>query len=258
MTTIENAKDESYDLIVVGSGGGGLCAALTAAALGKRVLVVEKRPTVGGSTAMSGGVLWAPNNPVAERAGLDDSVDDALRYFEAVVGEAGPASTLARRRAFIDGCRETVSFLEREGIKFCDGYSDYYDERPGGKARGRVLAAEMISSRELGDWYPKLQQFAGWALPVNTDEFHDLTLAKRTWRGKLVGLKIGARAVREKILRDRVLCRGAALQTRMLLRVLERRVPIWLDSPVQSLLCEGCASGEPTTTSSTCTPAAAC
>lgn len=240
MAKQESSTSDTFDVVIVGSGGGGLCAALTAAAAGKRALIVEKRPTVGGSTAMSGGVLWAPCNAVAERAGLQDSLDDALRYFDAVVGPPVPASSLARRRAFIEGCRATVEFLEKEGLKFyfCDGYSDYYDERPGGKVRGRVLAAQMISSRELGDWYPKLQQFGGWALPVNTDEFHDLTLATRTWRGRLVGMKIGARAVREKILRDRVLCRGAALQTRMLLRVLAHHIEIRLDSPVTGVLAD--------------------
>jgi 3-oxosteroid 1-dehydrogenase len=232
---------EAYDIVVVGSGGGGLCAALTAAAHGKRALVVEKRPTVGGSTAMSGGVLWVPNNPVAERAGLQDSFEDGMRYLNAVVGDAGPASSPERRRAFLQSGRATIEFLERQGLKlyFCDGYSDYYDERPGGKARGRVLAADMISSRDLGEWYPKLQQFEGWALPVNTDEFHDLTLVKRTWRGKVAALKIGMRAAREKLLRDRLLCRGAALQARMLLLTLARGVPIWLDSPVEELIYDG-------------------
>ena len=180
------SDSNDYDLIVVGSGGGGMCAALTAAAAGASVLLLEKTEQVGGSTAMSGGVLWLPNSQPAEREGANDSFDDGLRYFESVVGEAGPASSLPRRTAFLQQGREMLGFLEGEGVRFifCDGYSDYYDERPGGKARGRVLRAPMLGSSELGQWYPKLRQFGGWALPVNTDEFHDLTLVKRTWAGR--------------------------------------------------------------------------
>jgi len=158
------AEPETYDFLIVGSGGGGLAAALSAAAGGARVLVLEKGDRVGGSTAMSGGVLWLPHSQPAERSGAADSFDEGMRYFESVVGDAGPASSIARRTAFLQQGRALLDFLESEGLGllFCDGYSDYYDERPGGKARGRVLKAAMLPSKELGDWYPKLRQFEGW------------------------------------------------------------------------------------------------
>jgi 3-oxosteroid 1-dehydrogenase len=235
------ADSAAYDLVVVGSGGGGLAAALTAAAAGASVLVLEKTDLIGGSTAMSGGVLWIPNSQPAERAGAHDSFEDGMRYFESVVGDAGAASSHARRTAYLREGRELLSFLEREGLtfEFCDGYSDYYDERAGGKARGRVLRAPMLPSRELGEWYPKLRQFGGWALPVNTDEFHALTLAKVTWEGRLTALKLAGRVIRERLTRQRLLCRGAAVQGRMLLCALRRKVPIWTDSPVEDFLVEG-------------------
>ncbi len=230
-----------YDLIVVGSGGGGLCAALTAAASGASVLVLEKTAQLGGSTAMSGGVLWIPDSQPAERAGAADSFEEGMRYFESVVGDAGPASSLARREAFIKKGRELLAFLESEGVgfQFCEGYSDYYDERPGGKARGRVLKAPMLPSGELKDWYPKLRQFGGWALPVNTDEFHSLTLVKRTWGGKMTALRLSGRMLRERLTRQRLLCRGAAVQGRMLLAALRRNVPLWTDAAVEDFVLEG-------------------
>jgi 3-oxosteroid 1-dehydrogenase len=235
------AESGAYDLVVVGSGGGGLAAALTAAAAGASVVVLEKTDLIGGSTAMSGGVLWIPNSQPAERAGAQDSFDDGMRYFESVVGDAGVASNTARRTAFLRQGRELLDFLAGEGLtfEFCNGYSDYYDDRPGGKARGRVLKAPMLPSGELGTWYPKLRQFGGWALPVNTDEFHALTLAKRTWEGRFTALRLGTRVLRERLTRQRLLCRGAAVQGRMLLAALRRKVPIWTDSPVESFVLEG-------------------
>jgi 3-oxosteroid 1-dehydrogenase len=61
--------DEVADLVIVGSGGGSMCAALAAKRLGKRALIVEKQALVGGSTGFSGGVWWVPNNAVMKRAG---------------------------------------------------------------------------------------------------------------------------------------------------------------------------------------------
>jgi 3-oxosteroid 1-dehydrogenase len=235
------ADATTFDLIVVGSGGGGLTAGLTAAAAGASVVVLEKTNLIGGSTAMSGGVLWLPNSQVAERAGAQDSFEDGLRYFNSVVGDAGPASSHARRVAFLQRGREYIDFIESEGVKllFCDGYADYYDDRAGGKARGRVIKAKALPAGELGEWYPRLRQFEGWQIPVDTDDFHSLTLAKRTWGGKIAGLRLAGRVMREKLTGQRLLCRGAALQGRMLMAMVKRQVPIWTDSPVTDFLTEG-------------------
>jgi 3-oxosteroid 1-dehydrogenase len=235
------ADGESFDLIVVGSGGGGLAGALTAAAAGASVVVLEKTDLIGGSTAMSGGVLWFPNSQPGERAGAPDSFEDGMRYFQSVVGDAGPASSLERRAAFLRKGREMLDFLEGEGLSFvfCDGYADYYDERPGGKARGRVLKAPMLPSKQLGQLYPKLRQFEGWKAPINTDEFSSLTLVKRTWKGRMTAMKLVARSMYERLTGQQLLCRGAALQGRMLMLTAKRNIPIWTDSPVTDFVLEG-------------------
>lgn len=60
--------DKSVDLAIVGSGGGGLIAAMAAVEAGLEPLVLEKQPVVGGSTGMSGGMVWMPNNPLMRAA----------------------------------------------------------------------------------------------------------------------------------------------------------------------------------------------
>ena len=234
------AESLNYDFVVVGSGGGGFAAALAATAAGASTLIIEKGDKVGGSTAMSGGVLWMPYSLPAERSGAPDSLKDGMRYFDSLVGDAGPASSIARRTAFIQEGRELLKFLEGEGLTFvfCDGYADYYDELPGGKPRGRVLKAPMLPSGQLGEWFPRLRQFDGWKVPINTDEFSAMTLVKRTWRGRITALKVALRMMRERLTGQQLLCRGAAVQGRMLMCVVRRKIPIWSDSPVVDLMLE--------------------
>jgi 3-oxosteroid 1-dehydrogenase len=231
----------TYDFIVVGSGGGGLTAALAAKSRGASVIVLEKTNLIGGSTAKSGGVLWLPNSQVAERAGEKDSFEEGMAYFDAVVGDVGPASSMARRTAFLEQGREMIDFLESEGMKFAyvRGYGDYYDERAGGKPNGRVLKAPMLASRKLGKLYPKLRQFEGWQIPVENGEFAQLTLVKRTWSGRWVAMKLAARMAYEKLSRQQLLCRGAAVQARMLLLCEKRGIPIYTNSAVVDFVVDG-------------------
>ena len=88
--------DKSVDLLIAGSGGGGMVAALAALDSGIEPLVVEKQGLVGGSTGMSGGMVWLPNNPLMRAAGIPDSHEDGMAYFDDVVGDIGEASSLAR------------------------------------------------------------------------------------------------------------------------------------------------------------------
>ena len=107
--------DFTTDFVSIGSGGGGLASALAVNSKGYDALVLEKREVIGGSTAMSGGVLWIPNNPLMVSEGVDDSHEDAMAYFEDVVGDVGPASSYERREAYITRGPEMVSFLQRPG-----------------------------------------------------------------------------------------------------------------------------------------------
>ena len=151
--------DKSVDLLIAGSGGGGMVAALAALDSGIEPLVVEKQALVGGSTGMSGGMVWLPNNPLMRADGIPDSHEDGLAYFDDVVGDIGAASSPARREMFLTAGFEMIDFLLRKGVRLvrCPGYSDYYPNHKGGNAAGRSVEGIPYDAAALGDWSDKVQ-----------------------------------------------------------------------------------------------------
>src|SRR6476661_1450310 len=151
--------DVTVDFVIAGSGGGGMVAALAAADAGAEALVLEKQALIGGSTCMSGGIFWVPNNPLMRAEGVPDSYDDALAHFETVVGDVGPCSSFERRHAFLTAGPEMTTFLQGLGVRFvtCPGYSDYYSNLKGGHDIGRGIEPIPFDGRVLGSWLPKLQ-----------------------------------------------------------------------------------------------------
>src|SRR3546814_6646214 len=89
--------DESCDFLIIGSGGASICAALAVQQGGAKAIIVEKEEKIGGSTALSGGVLWVPNNSLMQREGVSDSYEDAWAYLEACSAGAGPAASADRK-----------------------------------------------------------------------------------------------------------------------------------------------------------------
>ncbi len=96
---MQDPREIGCDVLVVGTGAGGMATAITARRQGLDVLVVEKEAVFGGSTALSGGWLWVPCNPLAERAGIADSREAARRYVET---EAGRYFDARRVDAFLE------------------------------------------------------------------------------------------------------------------------------------------------------------
>jgi succinate dehydrogenase/fumarate reductase flavoprotein subunit len=90
-----------FDVVVVGSGAGGLVSAITAANHGLNTLIIEKGKVWGGSSALSGGGLWIPNNHVSKKAGLQDSEEEALTYMLDVIDDTGPGSKYERKVAYL-------------------------------------------------------------------------------------------------------------------------------------------------------------
>lgn len=236
------AFDESFDLVIVGSGAGSVPAALAAQALGGSAVVIEKQPVFGGSTAYSGGVVWLPNSPLH---GDTDSEEAGRRYLDALIsgnggGDGGRASPRAKREAFLREGPEAIRFLLDRGIKFIlVHWPDYYPQLPGGHATGRSLMCELFDLNELGAWQDKLGFFAGFPrLPVNSWEFVNLTLAKRTWKGRFAALRLAARMTADKLTKRRRTGSGNALQGRMLQAALKANVPIRLATPMTGLIEE--------------------
>ena len=234
--------DAEFDFVVAGSGGGGLTAALAAVDGGASVLVLEKQALIGGSTCMSGGVVWIPNNPLMQRGGIADSYEDGMTHFESVVGDVGPASSKERRDAFLTAGPEMVEFLERCGVRFarCDGYSDYYSNKPGGKDIGRAIEPVPWNAKALGDWRTRLQpglaQSVG--LAVMTNESRSLSHYNRSPRCFALAARVVIRTYGAKARRQALLTNGASLIGQMLRNALDRGIPVWTEAPLDDLVVE--------------------
>ena len=176
--------DKSVDLVIAGSGGGGVVAALVAIDAGLEPLVLEKQAVVGGSTGLSGGIIWMPNNPLMRADGVADSHEDGLAYLDDVVGDAGPASSPERRETFLTEGYKMLTFLQRKGVRLvrCEGYSDYYPNAKGGNARGRSVEGVPFDARQLGEWHDKLQPSLakGYGLAVKTNEMRSVQYFNRS------------------------------------------------------------------------------
>ncbi|OBH11764.1 FAD-binding protein [Mycobacterium sp. E3247] len=241
MTIGDQQWDVITDCVIVGSGGGSMCAALAVADAGCQALVVEKAAVVGGSTAMSGGVLWLPDNPVSRRVGVEDCREDARRYFASVVGDEGPATSSQRRESFLDGIEPMIAFLKRKGIPFrhCEGYPDYYDERPGGKQRGRSIETDLFDTGLLGPWESKLRVPERIPpIPMFTGEVAAATLGGRTVGSVRTIANVAGRALRALATKRTMRGSGAALQGWMLLAALRHDIPVWTNTPMVDLIVD--------------------
>lgn len=138
------------DVLVIGSGAAGLCAAVTAAIRGLDVIVAERADTLGGTTAWSGGWMWLPRNALARAAGIVEDIDAPRSYLAAVLGNRFDP---ARIDAFLESAPEMVDFLLAHGMQFEAGnrICDIYGDRPGAGTGGRSLIAAAFDARALGE-----------------------------------------------------------------------------------------------------------
>ncbi|MGZ6779004.1 MAG: FAD-binding protein, partial [Mycobacterium sp.] len=103
-----STPDETVDVLVAGSGGG-IAGAYTAAREGLSVALVEAADRFGGTFAYSGGGgMWYPCNAVLARAGCDDTVEAALRYYRTVVGDRTPADL---QETYVRGGAALIGYL---------------------------------------------------------------------------------------------------------------------------------------------------
>tara|TARA_R110001592_G_scaffold260403_1_gene524907 strand:- start:1145 stop:2815 length:1671 start_codon:yes stop_codon:yes gene_type:complete len=233
--------DEMFDFVVIGSGGGSMCSALVAREAGKSVLILEKTPLIGGTTARSGGVMWIPNNRFMKRDGVIDSLELATTYLDSVVGDHDdtPGASRERRRTYLQEGPNMVDFLVEQGIKLdrISYWPDYYDDRPGGSELGRTVVAELFNVNELGPWKKKLRpNFL--SIMSTLDEMLKLRFLKQSWESKKIAMTVALRTVAAVLTGKRFVTAGAALQGRMLQAALNAGVELRTESGVSELIVE--------------------
>jgi succinate dehydrogenase/fumarate reductase flavoprotein subunit len=231
--------NNSSTVIVVGSGSAALTAALAANESGLDPIVIESTDLIGGSSAMSGGGAWIPNNPVMLRAGTHDSYEDARKYMDLTIGDVGPASSPVRSEVFLREGPKMVEWLESLGFRYHygKGYADYYPELPGGSVTGRLVEPEPFDLKKLGSWKKKIN--ISLPIPVYTLDGVQIALAFRSFKAFLNTAKvIGIRTMGSLIIGKKLAGIGGALIGQLLYLALQRSIPIWTNCPMVGLIHE--------------------
>ncbi len=239
--TVADRLPAEVDLVVVGSGGAGMTAALAAAHQGLETLVVESSPWFGGSTSRSGGGVWIPNNYALEAAGRTNPPQESRDYLHAIVGDDVPNE---RIDAFLEHGPEALAFVrDHSAARFVwvPDYSDYYPEAPGGRAHGRSVEPVPVDGRILGDELARLHPAytkAPVGMVVTQADYRWLSLSLRTWRGPVTALKVGWRRLVNMLLRRPMYAMGQAMMIGMRKGLLDAGVPIAYETPLTGLLVE--------------------
>ncbi|SMX43151.1 FAD-dependent oxidoreductase [Actibacterium lipolyticum] len=240
---------EQYDLIVIGSGASGLAAAVTAAWHGLSVVVLEKSEVVGGTSAWSGGWIWAPCNPVAQRAGIVEDVSAPEHYLKSLLG---PHFDAPRIKAFLDAAPQMVGFFETNTALTFDGglaIPDTYGTLPGAGTGGRSVIAQPYDGRELGTAIKLLRNplrettFFGMTIQAGPD-LRSFMSVTRSVRAFAYVTKRVLRHMRDLALHRRGmdLRNGSALIARLLRSALDLGVDVRTSVTVQSVLKENGAA----------------
>jgi len=238
--------DHTVDLLIVGSGAGAMTAALTAYDRGGSPLLIEKSDRYGGNSAMSGGGLWVPNNHLMEAAGIKDNPEDAWDYVKGTVGEVVPEE---RRRAYLETAPQLVKYLtEHSQVRLValPEYADYYPNVRGSRPGGRSVEPENFHAGLLGDEFLKMREQNPQMLIMNRifmTVFEARTLLTRAPGWIALTMKLMSRywfdlPWRFKSKRDRNLSMGNALIGMLRRSLMDRGIPLWLQTAARELIVE--------------------
>jgi succinate dehydrogenase/fumarate reductase flavoprotein subunit len=247
MTGNEQSAIETYecDVLVAGSGCSGMSAAITARYRGLDVLVVEKEPRFGGTTARSGGWLWIPGTSLAKAYGIEEAPEQARTYLR---HEAGNNFDAARVDAFLSAGPEAVDFFTTKTALRFDMplvFPDYHAEAPGGAQGGRSMVTRPFDGRELGDLIkslgmplPELTVF-GMMLGSGKEIIHFMRVTKSLTSAVYVARRLSRHLMDVlRYGRGMTLTNGNALAGRLAKSALDLKIPMWLSSPVRELTVE--------------------
>ena len=227
MSGDEMTWDREADVVVLGSGGAALTAAIAAHDHGaKEVVILERSGMVGGTTAMSGGMLWIPGNHHQLAAGIEDSDEDVVAYLDGLAPGALDPETLW---AFMQGGPEMLRYLEENTpVRMCSfsDFPDYQPYSPGAKPDGgRSLDNEAFSFARLGKWAARVNPskmaypLRGSLIEATRGTLDEATLAERE-AGDYRGL-------------------GQALVGSLFLGVIERGIPVEFEKRARKLVKDG-------------------
>ncbi|MCE8043984.1 FAD-dependent oxidoreductase [Halomonas daqingensis] len=238
-----SAPDLACDLLVIGSGAGGLATAVTAAHLGLEVIVAEKAPVLGGTTAWSGGWLWIPRNPLAREAGIDEPLETPRAYLREELGEGYEP---VRVEMFLAQGPAMVDFFRRHtALDFVDGnrVADFHGHQPHAATGGRSVCAAPFDGRRLGRAIrllrPPLDLHSLWGMGIaaGADLGHFLKALRSPASLAHVGRRLARHCLDLAIHRRGMqLVNGNALVAALLKSALERGVTLQPSSPARRLI----------------------
>ncbi|HEY6418360.1 MAG TPA: FAD-dependent oxidoreductase [Candidatus Binataceae bacterium] len=246
-TRVAERWDHEFDVVVVGSGAGGMIAAVTARDLGQTVVVLEKSDLYGGTTAISGGGIWVPCNHLMNAAGGSDTYDEAITYLKAAT--RGMVAE-ARLHAYLEHSPRMLHYLEEKTplrYRSMTYYSDYYPNLPGAKPGGRTLDPLPFDARRLGNEYfrmrpPQPGTLIGGRVTMTAGEARVILCKEPGWM-MLLARRMASYWLdlrwRRRSKRDRRLTLGSSLIASLRRSMLDRDIPLWLDTAFDSLISDG-------------------
>ena len=245
--TTEHNWDHSVDVLVIGSGNGGLTAALSCYEMGsKDVLIIEKSDLVGGTSAASGGGVWIPCNRYARAAGAQDSLEDAKTYLMNTI----PAGDVPEEMvdAYLQNGPKMVDFMhERTHMRYdsLEHYPDYYTNIDGSRTGHRSMEPARFDSSLLGEDVKRLRPTHHMMRLFNRIYFTQVEAALLTLQGP-GWIKLTMKLLASYFLdlpwllrglgRSRQICTGAAGVARLWYSVKERNIPLWTETAMESLV----------------------
>lgn len=224
---------ETCDLLVVGSGAAGMAAAISARHHGLNPVIIEKSPLFGGSTAVSGGAIWVPGNPIAAAAGMTDSRDAARTYIQ---GETGNLFNAELVDAFLDRGPEAIGFFhDKTALKMSHRAvsPDYHPDAPGATEGGRALDAHDMDGRALGPelarMRPPIVDFTILGgMPLGRPDIYHFLRMSRSVKSALYATGKVLTYLRDRLIhgRNTRLVMGAAVSGRLARTVFDLQIPL--------------------------------